>query len=63
LENFSNSSVSMLLGEDNPVITEGRAFGVQTLSGTGSLRVGAELLNKHLKYTNFYYSSPTWGQY
>ncbi|XP_039745527.1 aspartate aminotransferase, cytoplasmic [Pararge aegeria] len=60
LENFSNSSVSMLLGEDNPVITEGRAFGVQTLSGTGSLRVGAELLNKHLKYTNFYYSSPTW---
>lgn len=38
-----------------------QAFGVQTLSGTGSLRVGAELLNKHLGYTNFYYSVPTWG--
>ncbi|CAH2069020.1 unnamed protein product, partial [Iphiclides podalirius] len=60
LEQFSAASVSMLLGEDNPVIAEGRAFGVQTLSGTGGLRVGAEFLNKHLKYTTFYYSSPTW---
>lgn len=50
----------MLLGEDSPAIAAGRAFGVQTLSGTGSLRVGAELLNKHLKYTTFYYSAPTW---
>ncbi|KOB68168.1 Aspartate aminotransferase, partial [Operophtera brumata] len=36
------------------------AFGVQTLSGTGGLRVGAEFLNKHLNYNTFYYSSPTW---
>ncbi|KAL0895363.1 hypothetical protein ABMA27_011496 [Loxostege sticticalis] len=60
LEQFSQASVSMLLGEDSPVIAAGRAFGVQTLSGTGGLRVGAEFLNKHLKYTTFYYSSPTW---
>ncbi|CAG5026938.1 unnamed protein product [Parnassius apollo] len=60
LEQFSAASVSMLLGEDNPVIAAGRAFGVQTLSGTGGLRVGSEFLNKHLKYTTFYYSNPTW---
>ncbi|GBP18495.1 Aspartate aminotransferase, cytoplasmic [Eumeta japonica] len=60
LEQFSNASVSMLLGQDNPAISEGRAFGVQTLSGTGALRVGAEFLNKHLGYTTFYYSNPTW---
>ncbi|XP_038208942.1 aspartate aminotransferase, cytoplasmic-like isoform X2 [Zerene cesonia] len=60
LDQFSNLSVSMLLGEDSPALAEGRAFGVQTLSGTGSLRVGAEFLNKHLKYTTFYYSNPTW---
>ncbi|CAK1548723.1 unnamed protein product [Leptosia nina] len=60
LEQFSNSSVSMLLGEDSPAIAEGRAFGIQVLSGTGGLRVGAEFLNKHLKYTTFYYSNPTW---
>lgn len=60
LDQFSQLSVSMLLGEDSAAIAEGRAFGIQTLSGTGSLRVGAELLNKHLKYTSFYYSAPTW---
>lgn len=60
LEQFTNASVSMLLGADNPAIATGRAFGVQVLSGTGGLRVGAEFLNKHLKYTTFYYSSPTW---
>lgn len=59
-EQFSKASVSMLLGEDNPVIADGRTFGVQTLSGTGGLRVGAELLSKHLKYSTFYYSNPTW---
>ncbi|XP_013148500.1 PREDICTED: probable aspartate aminotransferase, cytoplasmic [Papilio polytes] len=63
LDQFTSASVSMLLGEDNPVIAEGRAFGVQTLSGTGGLRVGAEFLNKHLKYTTFYYSDPTWGKW
>ncbi|CAH0600209.1 unnamed protein product [Chrysodeixis includens] len=60
LEQFTTLSTSMLLGQDSPAVAAGRAFGVQTLSGTGSLRVGAELLNKHLKYTTFYYSAPTW---
>jgi aspartate/tyrosine/aromatic aminotransferase len=40
-----------------------QAFGVQSLSGTGALRVGAEFLHRQLKYTTFYYSSPTWGNY
>ncbi|XP_050684702.1 aspartate aminotransferase, cytoplasmic [Leptidea sinapis] len=59
-EQFSNLSVSMLLGKDSPAIAEGRAFGVQVLSGTGGLRVGAEFLQEHLKYNTFYYSNPTW---
>lgn len=37
---FSEASTAMLLGKDNPVVIEGRAFGVQCLSGTGALRVG-----------------------
>ncbi|XP_047507172.1 aspartate aminotransferase, cytoplasmic [Pieris napi] len=60
LEQFSNLSVSMLLGEDSSAISEGKTFGIQVLSGTGGLRIGAEFLNKHLKYTTFYYSNPTW---
>ncbi|CAB3245399.1 unnamed protein product [Arctia plantaginis] len=60
LEKFTTAATSMLLGADNPVLASGRAFGIQTLSGTGGLRIGAEFLNKHLKYTTFYYSEPTW---
>lgn len=39
-----------------------QAFGVQTLSGTGALRVGAEFLAKKLGKTIFYFSKPTWGK-
>lgn len=62
LESFASGATSMLLGSDSPALAEGRAFGVQTLSGTGALKVGADFLHKHLKLTTFYYSSPTWGR-
>jgi aspartate aminotransferase len=39
-----------------------QAFGVQTLSGTGALRVAAEFLARQLKYSVFYYSKPSWGK-
>lgn len=60
LESFSSAATKMLLGDNAKSIAEGRAFGIQTLSGTGSLRVGAEFLCRILKYKTFYYSSPTW---
>uniref|UniRef100_A0A1B6EGT9 Aspartate aminotransferase n=1 Tax=Clastoptera arizonana TaxID=38151 RepID=A0A1B6EGT9_9HEMI len=60
LESFTNGATGMLLGKQNPAIQDGRAFGVQTLSGTGALRVAAEFLARQLKYTIFYYSQPSW---
>lgn len=60
LEDFSKAAVRMLLGDDNPAIQDGRAVGVQCLSGTGSLRVGADLMCKHGKFTTIYVSTPTW---
>lgn len=36
---------------------------MQSLSGTGALRLGAELLNKQMGRTVIYYSLPTWGNY
>ncbi|KAF7995803.1 hypothetical protein HCN44_006910 [Aphidius gifuensis] len=60
LDAFSKSAVEMLLGKKSSSIIEGRAFGVQCLSGTGSLRVGAEFLSRILKYDTVYYSSPSW---
>jgi len=63
LDSFSKAATTMLLGEDSPALAEGRAFGVQSLSGTGALRNGAEFLKRILGATTVYYSDPTWGNH
>jgi len=63
LESFASAATSMLLGADSPAIKEGRAFGVQALSGTGALRNGAEFLERILGLKVVYYSDPTWGNH
>lgn len=52
----------MLLGEASPAIKENRALGIQSLSGTGALRLGSEFLARKLKRNVAYYSDPTWGK-
>ncbi|XP_018561316.1 aspartate aminotransferase, cytoplasmic-like isoform X2 [Anoplophora glabripennis] len=61
LDAFSNAATKMLLGESSPALLE--AFGVQALSGTGALRVGAEFLTRVLGRKVFYYSNPTYANY
>jgi aspartate/tyrosine/aromatic aminotransferase len=51
----------MLYGADSSVIKEGRVAVCQTLSGTGSLRLGAEFLKRYAPGKVVYISSPTWG--
>lgn len=60
MESFSNAATGLLLGEDCIHIRRKNAFGIQTLSGTGALRVGAEFLAQVMGRTVFYYSDPTW---
>lgn len=60
MDNVTNAATTLLLGDDSEAIKSKRAFGVQCLSGTGALRVGAEFLCRILGRTTFYYSSPTW---
>lgn len=60
LNPFCQAATSMLLGANSVAISQGRAFGIQTLSGTGALRVAAEFLSRILHYDTFYYSKPSW---
>ncbi|XP_026461998.1 probable aspartate aminotransferase, cytoplasmic [Ctenocephalides felis] len=62
-ESFTSAATTLLLGEDNRAIIEKRACGIQTLSGTGALRIGAEFLAKVLGRTTFYYSKPSWDNH
>ncbi|KAI6210612.1 Aspartate aminotransferase [Aphelenchoides besseyi] len=63
LEKFTRAAAELVLGSDSPALREGRAFGVQCLSGTGSLRAGAEFLNRLLGLDTVYVSKPTWGNH
>jgi len=63
LESFTKAATRMLLGDDSPALAENRAFGVQSLSGTGALRNGAEFLKRIMGADTVYVSAPTWGNH
>eukprot|EP00195_Chlamydomonas_chlamydogama_P011440 CAMPEP_0202901242 /NCGR_PEP_ID=MMETSP1392-20130828/14143_1 /ASSEMBLY_ACC=CAM_ASM_000868 /TAXON_ID=225041 /ORGANISM="Chlamydomonas chlamydogama, Strain SAG 11-48b" /LENGTH=435 /DNA_ID=CAMNT_0049587777 /DNA_START=77 /DNA_END=1384 /DNA_ORIENTATION=+ len=63
LDAFRKATVDLLLGSDHPAIKEGRIAVVQSLSGTGSLRVGAGFIARFLKGNTVYISNPTWGNH
>jgi aspartate aminotransferase len=63
LDAFTKAATTMLLGENSSALKEGRTMGIQTLSGTGSLRIGADFLHRILGKNTVYYSNPTWGNH
>ncbi|GIL86322.1 hypothetical protein Vretimale_13705 [Volvox reticuliferus] len=62
-EPFRKATLDLLLGAGHPAIKEGRAAVIQSLSGTGSLRVGAAFIARFLKGSTVYISNPTWGNH
>ncbi|KAK6784307.1 hypothetical protein RDI58_017762 [Solanum bulbocastanum] len=63
LANFNKLSAKLIFGADSPAIKENRVTTVQCLSGTGSLRVGAEFLARHYHEHSIYIPQPTWGNH
>ena len=62
-ESFSSNATKLLLGSESIALKDGRAFGVQSLSGTGALRNGGDFLTKQLGKRICYVSDPTWGNH
>lgn len=62
LPEFTNSAVKLILGHDSPAVVSNRAFGVQTISGTGALKVALDFLSRN-GYSVFYSSDPTWANH
>lgn len=62
LTEFTNSAVKLVLGQDSPAVVKNLSFGVQTISGTGALKVGLDFLSRN-GYSVFYASNPTWGNH
>ncbi|CAD5316114.1 unnamed protein product [Arabidopsis thaliana] len=63
LPEFNKLSTKLILGDDSPALKENRVVTTQCLSGTGSLRVGAEFLATHNKESVIFVPNPTWGNH
>lgn len=59
---FLKGSRGVLFGWDHADVNSGRVASVQTLSGTGALRVIADFL-KQQRVAPIYVSNPTWGNH
>lgn len=59
---FDKGALGVILGFDHPDITSGRIASLQSLSGTGALRIISDFL-KEFKPAAIYVSNPTWGNH
>lgn len=60
---YSKFVQRLILGEDHPVIEEGRIRTAHTPGGTGGLRVGADFLRKVRPGATVWISRPTWANH
>ncbi|KAG2262303.1 hypothetical protein Bca52824_069382 [Brassica carinata] len=63
LADFNKLSAKLILGDDSHAMEDNRVVTIQCLSGTGSLRVGAEFLAKHHEQRVVFVPNPTWGNH
>lgn len=60
---FCKLSKELAFGKDCPALQQQRIITVQGISGTGSVRVGAEYLGHHYPVKVVYIPNPTWGNH
>ncbi|XP_031624785.1 aspartate aminotransferase, cytoplasmic-like [Contarinia nasturtii] len=60
---YTKPAIELLLGKDSIAIKEHRVHGIQSLSGTGALHIGAEFLHAVLGLKTVYISNPTWDKH
>ena len=57
---YDRAAQETLFGKDNPVVKDGRIVTVQTLGGTGGLKVGGDFLKRFNPGADIYISDPSW---
>ncbi|MCK1970781.1 aromatic amino acid transaminase [Franconibacter sp. IITDAS19] len=60
LNSYRNSIAPLLFGADHPALREGRIATIQTLGGSGALKVGADFLKRYFPASQVWVSDPTW---
>jgi len=57
---YNQAVQKLLFGADSPIVAEGRVVTLQSLGGTGALKVGADYLRRLLPQAEVYISDPSW---
>ncbi|MDO4431063.1 MAG: amino acid aminotransferase [Lonepinella koalarum] len=57
---FNLHTKELLFGKDSDIVKQVRAKTVQSLGGTGALRIAAEFVKRQTKAQNVWISNPTW---
>ena len=60
LKPYNQATQTLLLGEHSLARAQGRAVTIQTLGGSGALKVGADFLKKYFPESDVWVSQPTW---
>ena len=60
LNTYRHAIAPLLFGADHPVLAQNRVASIQTLGGSGALRVGADFLKYYFADSRVWVSDPTW---
>ena len=59
-KSYNEATQKLVLGENSQARKDGRAVTIQTLGGSGALKVGADFLKKYFPESDVWVSQPTW---
>ncbi|MGP3593642.1 aromatic amino acid transaminase [Vagococcus sp. WN89Y] len=60
LNSYRHAIAPLLFGADNPLLAQNRVATIQTLGGSGALKVGADFLKRYFPDSGVWVSDPTW---
>ncbi|EFO3927249.1 aromatic amino acid transaminase [Escherichia coli] len=60
LNSYRHAIAPLLFGADHPVLQQQRVATIQTLGGSGALKVGADFLKRYFPDSGVWVSDPTW---
>ena len=60
---YRDAIQALLFGENSPAVQSGRAVTIQTLGGSGALKVGADFLKNYFPNSEVWVSQPTWDNH
>lgn len=61
--NYRQAVQTLLFGADHPVVAADCVATIQTVGGSGALKVGADLLKVHFPSSQVWISNPTWDNH